>query len=300
MLIHVRHRTRYHYDQPAKSIIQALRLMPRNHEGQYVRRWQIDLDHDGTLRPGEDAFGNVLHMLSLDGPLSDLCLTVEGEVDMQDTNGILRGTCERFPPDFYLRETPLTAPDAAIVDFAQSTLTRNGGNALKALHSMLGSLHLDMIFDPQPTDTTTTAADAFAMKRGVCQDLSHVFIAAARVLGIPARYVGGYLMRSDDAIHQEAGHAWAEAYIPGLGWVGFDPANGICPTESHVRVGIGLDYLGAAPIRGARLGGSSEQMAVEVSVGQSAAQIGQSEPSHQIQWPKPAAAATQAAQQFQA
>jgi transglutaminase-like putative cysteine protease len=296
MLIHVRHRTRYHYDQPVKTVIQALRLMPRSHEGQYVRRWQIDLDHDGTLRPGEDAFGNVLHMLSLDGPLSDLCLTVEGEVDMQDTNGILRGTCERFPPEFYLRETPLTHADAAIVDFAQSTLAKNGGNALKTLHAMLAALHLDMAFDTQPTDTTTTAADAFAMKRGVCQDLSHVFVAAARVLGIPARYVGGYLMRSDDVIHQEAGHAWSEAYIPGLGWVGFDPANGVCPTESHIRVGIGLDYLGAAPIRGARKGVANEKMAVEVTVADSY----QGDPTHQTQWQKPATAVEQASQQFQA
>jgi transglutaminase-like putative cysteine protease len=296
MLIHVRHRTRYHYDQPAKAIIQALRLMPRNHEGQYVRRWQIDLDHDGTLRPGEDAFGNLMHMLSLDGPIRDLCLTVEGEVDMQDTNGILRGTCERFPPQFYLRETQLTRADAAIADFARDLSARHGGNVLKTLHAMLASLHLDMTFDTEPTDTTTSAADAFALKRGVCQDLAHVFVAAARVLGIPARYVGGYLMRSDEAIHQEAGHAWAEAHVPGLGWVGFDPANGICPTESHVRVGIGLDYLGAAPIRGARLGGARERMAVEVTVADSY----QENQDHQTSWQPPPEAAQQASQQFQA
>ncbi|TDQ83341.1 transglutaminase-like putative cysteine protease [Dongia mobilis] len=299
MLIHVRHRTRYHYEQPVKSIIQALRLMPRNHEGQYVRRWQIDLDHDGTLRPGEDAFGNVMHMLSLDGPIQDLCLTVEGEVDMQDTNGILRGTCERFPPQFFLRETPLTRADAAITEFARDLFGRHGGNALKTLHALLATLHLDMAFDTEPTDTSTSAADAFALKRGVCQDLSHVFIAAARVLNIPARYVGGYLMRSDEAIHQEAGHAWAEAHIPGLGWVGFDPANGICPTESHIRVGIGLDYLGAAPIRGARLGGASEKMAVEVTVADSHldSQNGQ---DNQIRWQRPPETARQASQQFQA
>ena len=296
MLIHVRHRTHYHYDQPVKSIIQALRLMPRNHEGQYVRRWQIELDQDGTLRQGEDAFGNVMHMLSLDGPISELCLTVEGEVDMQDTNGILRGTFERFPPDFYLRETPLTHADPAITDFAQGIAAESGGNALKSLHGLLAALHRDMMFETGQTDTATSAAEAFALKRGVCQDLGHVFIAAARILGIPARYVGGYLMRSDDAIHQEAGHAWTEAFIAGLGWVGFDPANGICPTESHIRVGIGLDYLGAAPIRGARRGGASERMAVEVTVADSY----QQPPTHQTQWQKPQAAIEQAGQQFQA
>lgn len=296
MLIHVRHRTRYHYDQPATSIIQALRLMPRNHEGQYVRRWQIDLDQDGTLRQSEDAFGNVMHMLSLDGPLSDLSLTVEGEVDMQDTNAILRGTVERFPPEFYLRETPLTQADDAITDFARSIAAKSGGNGLKSLHVLLGALHLDVAFETGRTDTATSAAEAFALKRGVCQDLSHIFIATARLLGIPARYVGGYLMRSDDAIHQEAGHAWAEAHVPELGWVGFDPANGICPTESHIRVGIGLDYLGAAPIRGARRGGASEQMAVEVTVADSY----QQPQAHQTQWQKPQTEIDQAGQQFQA
>ena len=104
----------------------------------------------------------------------------------------------------------------------------------------------------------TTAAEAFALKRGVCQDLTHVFIAAARHLGVPARYVGGYFHRADGVTQQDAGHAWAEAHVPALGWVAFDPANGICATDAHVRVAVGLDYLGAAPVRGARRGGGNE------------------------------------------
>ena len=89
---------------------------------------------------------------------------------------------------------------------------------------------------------------------GVCQDLTHIFIGCARYLGIPARYVSGYFVRVDGVVDQDAGHAWAEAKVPGLGWIGFDPANGICITDAHVRVAIGLDYLGAAPIRGSRWG----------------------------------------------
>ena len=105
--------------------------------------------------------------------------------------------------------------------------------------------------------------EAFALKRGVCQDLTHVFIAAARSLGIPARYVGGYFHRNDGVIEQDAGHAWAEAFVPELGWVAFDPANGICATDAHVRVAVGLDYLGAAPVRGTRYGGAGETLAVK-------------------------------------
>ena len=119
----------------------------------------------------------------------------------------------------------------------------------------------------------TTAAEAFALRRGVCQDLTHIFIAAARCLGMPARYIGGYFHRVDGVTQQEAGHAWAEAFVPELGWIAFDPANGICTTDAHVRVAAGLDYLGAAPVRGTRYGGGGEQLAVAVHVDQTARQM---------------------------
>jgi transglutaminase-like putative cysteine protease len=130
-----------------------------------------------------------------------------------------------------------------------------------------------MTFDVTPTQTSTTAAEAFALKRGVCQDLTHVFIATARHLGVPARYVGGYFHRADGVTQQDAGHAWAEAHVPALGWIGFDPANGICTTQAHVRVAVGLDYLGAAPVRGARRGGGTESLTVNVLVDQAARQV---------------------------
>ena len=100
-----------------------------------------------------------------------------------------------------------------------------------------------------------------------------MFIAAARHLGVPARYVGGYFHRADGVTQQDAGHAWAEAYVPALGWIAFDPANGICTTNAHVRVAVGLDYLGAAPVRGARRGGGTESLTVNVLVDQAARQV---------------------------
>ena len=135
-----------------------------------------------------------------------------------------------------------------------------GDDTLKLLHALLARLHDEMTFDTDPTHAATTAAEAFALKRGVCQDLTHIFIAAARSLGIPARYVGGYFHRDDGVIEQDAGHAWAEAFVPDLGWVAFDAANGICATDAHVRVAVGLDYLGAAPVRGTRYGGGGETL----------------------------------------
>jgi transglutaminase-like putative cysteine protease len=130
------------------------------------------------------------------------------------------------------------------------------------------ALNREITFDTDPTHAATTAAQAFTLRRGVCQDITHIFIAAARALGIPARYVGGHFHRADGVTSQEAGHAWAEAHVENLGWVGFDPTNGISTTESHVRVAVGLDYLGAAPVRGARFGGSGETLTVAVRVDQ--------------------------------
>jgi transglutaminase-like putative cysteine protease len=126
----------------------------------------------------------------------------------------------------------------------------------------------DMKFDEDPTHSGTSAIEAFALKRGVCQDYAHIFIACARSAGVPARFISGHFSRSDGEIHQEAGHAWAEAFVPDLGWVGFDAANGICITDAHIRVAVGLDYLGAAPVRGTRYGGGAETLSVAVKVEQ--------------------------------
>jgi len=272
MRIRVSHETRYRYDTPTHGVIQTLRLTPRNHDGQFVADWRIDVSEDCRLDVHEDAFGNITHTFTVEGPFADLSVAVEGEVDVQDTAGVIRGAVERFPPSLYLRATPLTMADEAIADFARETRSRETGT-LAILHALLGRINREMTYDNDPTHAATTAAEAFALKRGVCQDLTHVFIAAARYLDIPARYVGGYFHRADGVVDQDAGHAWAEVHVPTLGWVAFDPANGICGTDAHVRVAIGLDYLGAAPVRGTRYGGGAETMAVKVRVDQAARQV---------------------------
>lgn len=272
MRIRISHTTSYRYEEPASGVIQTLRLTPRNHEGQYVVAWRIDLSENCRIDRHEDAFGNIMQVFTADGPISELRLTVEGEVETRDTAGVIRGTVERFPPSLYLRETPLTRCDAAIAALAHEAREAADGDPLKTMHELVRRLHEDMAFDPDPTGTTTVACDAYALKRGVCQDFSHICIAAARSIGVPARYIGGHFHRNDGVADQNAGHAWAEAHIPELGWVAFDPANGICTTDAHVRVAVGLDYLGAAPVRGSRHGGGKESMEVAVKVAQSARQ----------------------------
>jgi transglutaminase-like putative cysteine protease len=273
MRLRIRHGTVYHYSNAAKGVIQTLRLAPRNHEGQYVTNWRIDVSEDCKLYLHEDAFGNITHNFTAEGTFTELGVHVNGEVETLDTGGIVRGTVERFPPSLYLRETPLTQPDPAILDFAQTVKSAAGDEVLKLLHTMLAHVHSEITYDTDPTKVSTTAIEAFTLKRGVCQDLTHIFISAIRSLGIPARYIGGYFHRIDDALDQEAGHAWAEAFVPDLGWVAFDPANGISTTDAHVRVAVGLDYLGVTPIRGTRYGGGTESMAVRVRVAQAMRQM---------------------------
>ena len=206
-------------------------------------------------------------------PFSELAVAVEGEVETRDTQGVVRGVVERFPPSLYLRTTALTTPDPNIAGFAAANRDVAGGDILDLLHRMLARLHADMTRDRATFRAAITAAQAFSAKHGAGRDFAHVFIAAARSLGIPARYVGGYFRCDDEASEQEAGHAWAEAFVPTLGWVAFDAANGLCATDAHVRVAVGLDELSAAPLRGTRYGGAGEALSVKVRVEQAAQQI---------------------------
>jgi len=270
MRIRISHATTYRYDTPPKGVTQLLRLTPRNHDGQYVVDWRIDLSEDCQLHRHDDAFGNITHAFTADGPFNELTVAVYGDVETQDTHGLVQGTIERFPPAMFLRETDLTQPDSAIVNFAEGVRASAaaGGDTVALLHTLMRELNREITFDTSPTQTVTTAAQSFALRRGVCQDLTHIFIAAARQLGIPTRYIGGHFWRADGVTAQEAGHAWAEAHVDNLGWVGFDPTNGISTTEAHVRVAVGLDYLGAAPVRGTRYGGGGESLQVAVQVEQ--------------------------------
>ena len=267
MRLRIAHSTTYRYEPPATSVIQILRMTPGNHDGQYVVDWQIDVSTDSRLDMHEDAFGNVTHVMT-HGAIKDVTITVGGLIETHDTGGVLRGTDERFPPSLFLRPTALTAVNPAMESFARELRAESEGDALGFLHALMTQISEHMTFDEDPTHSGTSAIEAFGLRRGVCQDYAHIFIACARSGGVPARFVSGHFLRSDGMVNQQAGHAWAEAFVPDLGWVGFDAANGICTTDAHARVAIGLDYLGAAPVRGTRYGGGTETLAVTVRVEQ--------------------------------
>ncbi|MGF6226059.1 transglutaminase-like putative cysteine protease [Inquilinus ginsengisoli] len=272
MRLLIRHETRYRYDAPVTRTLQTLRLTPRSHDGQEVLRWRVVPPAGASLAAGgEDGFGNIVAMLSLERPHDALTLLVEGEVVTRDTGGVVTGAEERFPPAFYLRPSPLAGTDAALIALAEEAAA-GGREPLALAHALMLAVHGRIAFRPGLTHAATTAAEALAAGVGVCQDHTHVFLACARHLGLPARYVSGYLLMADGSVEQAAGHAWAEAFVDGLGWVGFDAANGICPTEHYVRIAVGLDYRDTMPIRGLRQGGGAEALEVLVRVGQSQTQ----------------------------
>ncbi|PVE26019.1 transglutaminase [Microvirga sp. KLBC 81] len=264
MRIRITHETVYRYSEPAKSAIQWLRLTPRGHEGQTVLSWNIDVDCEAKLLRREDWYGNIAHSLFVAGPVEQITLRVAGEIETTDTAGIIRGGVERFPELFYLRQTPLTQDNAVIREFAEE-IAGGSSNPLDLAHALTGAIGERLRFDTDATHPATTATEAFTAGHGVCQDFTHVYLAAARFLGIPARYVSGYLHKPGEP-QQEAGHAWAEAFIPDLGWVSFDPANGVSATEHYVRLATGLDYLDAAPVRGSYYGISREALDVRLRI----------------------------------
>jgi transglutaminase-like putative cysteine protease len=266
MRIAIRHTTLYHCDPPARSI-QALRLVPQSLRGQKVLAWALHLEGAEAGLRYVDAFGNQVALAASHGPVAEVTVTAEGVVETADTAGVLGFPAEAVVPAVCLRETKLTAPDAAIRKFAVSCRRES---ALATLHALLDGLHEQVAYETGTTASSTTAAEAFAAKRGVCQDHAHVFIAASRALGLPARYATGYLLT--DAAEAAAHHAWAEALAPDIGWIGFDPANGQCPTERYVRLAVGLDALEAAPVRGVRMGAAVERLEVSVAVNTSQSQ----------------------------
>ena len=260
MRLQIDYLTRYTYDRPAAGIVQVLRVTPPSIDGQHVADWRVDTDADGWLNGFTDAHGNLCHSFYAAQPLPSLTIRVRGEVHTSDSAGVV-GAHGGLPPPLYLRTTDLTAPDDSIRRLAAEASAADG--AVARAHALMAAIHAAMTFDADATGPRTDAASAWAGGRGVCQDYAHVMIAAARAMGTPARYVSGHFV-SDDRAVTTAGHAWAELWIDGLGWVGFDPTHGICPAERHVRVAVGLDYLDAAPFRGARRGGGSERMDVTV------------------------------------
>ena len=264
MRLAIRHTTRYAYDAPIAYAVQEVRLTPSDHAGQRVLSWAVE-GEGRKLSAFTDGYGNLTHLFSVRRMHDAAEIVALGEVETQDTNGVVAGTNEGLPAAFYTRTTRFTEADEDLAALAEAVRDNVADDPVAAMHDLMRLIRERVAFEVGPTGVTTTAAETLAAGHGVCQDFAHIMLACARRLGLPARYVSGYLWTGADVL-AEAGHAWAEVSIPCLGWVGFDPANGVSPTDAYVRVGSGLDYAAIAPVRGVRRGIARERLDVEVRV----------------------------------
>jgi transglutaminase-like putative cysteine protease len=256
MKLSISHDTSYNYQSQVRASIQYLRLTPQQTERQRVFRWDLELPRPVVAQT--DPYGNILHVLTLDEPHDAIVIRARGEVEINEHCETEHSDASPLP---FLRTTRLTQADDALLDFARRHVGNRRDRA--ALAELMHALGEHMIYAPGATLVDSTAAESFAGRAGVCQDHSHAFLACARSLGIPARYVSGYLL-TDDSEHL-ASHAWVEAWLDGS-WYSFDVTNQLIRPERHLKLAVGLDYLDACPVRGMRRGGGCELMHARVQV----------------------------------
>jgi transglutaminase-like putative cysteine protease len=265
MRLLINHKTVYAYQEPAARIALKLRLFPSAMRSQHTEDWCVMINGQPVEKWLNNSAGDVSAHWHEAGPLQVLLIEASGLVITRDDHGIVQGLKSAVPIGAYLRSTSMTAPDAAITALAE---TVQGGTTLEMLHSLSAAIQDQVEYQPGVTDWETSAAQAVAIGQGVCQDQAQVFIAAARHKGVPARYVAGYYLADKDAEALHETHAWAEAYVPDLGWVGFDVTNGICVTDHHVRLCSGMDAHDAAPVRGAVFGSKDIAIDADVVIGE--------------------------------
>lgn len=266
MRISVRHSTHYRYDANGAQSVQHLRLTPFSDSGQTVLDWRIDAPGIESALSYTDACDNLVHLITNHGQHGDITITASGTIETQDNHGVVGNPVETMPARVYLRQTDLTTPSPAIRKLATVV---NTDDPISGFHDLMAAIREAVDYKIGITETHMPAAEALALGEGVCQDHAHIFISTARHLGFPARYVSGYLLLEEED-DSEAHHAWAEVMVDPVGWIGFDVSNGICPTDHHIRLSVGLDSRSAAPIRGVRWGASEEELDVDVQVDRAA------------------------------
>lgn len=272
MRIAISHTTHYRFDSPVRHGLQRLRLTPRSSGVQEVMTWEVQVEGAVVEASYDDHNQNHTQLVAFGPETREIVLTCRGLVETHDTAGIIGKHTGFMPLWVFRNQTVLTEPGPRIKALASRFSLDAapvggpvGGNALEVLHGLSDEIAAAVAYEAGHTEADTTGEAALALGLGVCQDHAHIFISAARHMGIPARYVSGYLLM-DDRTMQDAGHAWAEAHVEGLGWVGFDVSNAICPDQRYVRVAVGADYRDAAPVTSLSQGGGAGELRVELCV----------------------------------
>ncbi|MGB7433220.1 MAG: transglutaminase family protein [Ahrensia sp.] len=266
MKLSIEHTTTYRYDKPISYALQKLRLTPKSRVGHEVINWETIITGGTKQAVYDDHHANLVELVSFEPGRTEFTIQSKGVVETTDNHGITGQNKGFVPLWLFQRSTDLTKAGNGVKHLLKG-FSIDPDDQIGSLHALSKLVLEKVTYQGGATEVNSSAEEVIKAGAGVCQDHAHVFIAAARHLGHPARYVSGYLMMNEVVI-QDATHAWVEAYVEGVGWVGFDVSNGISPDERYVRVATGLDYSEAAPISGLMRGGSEEELLVSLQVQQ--------------------------------
>src|SRR5712664_3610633 len=264
MKLEIVHETRYRYVSPIAETVMEVRLQPMEGNGQRCVKFDLDVSSGLEPRAYRDGYGNNVHYFNLVRPHARLNVTsrsvVETGLDPDADPG------EELVQDFLRFRAPVKDVPGVLELASRHPITdhESGPDVERALDELTITINREFAYDRAVTNVYSAVDDVLALRAGVCQDFAHLFIAIARAMGVPARYVSGYIHDPGVTGHAVASHAWAEAWVPTRGWVGFDATHPIRTTEHHVRLAVGRDYTDAAPTRGVYVGSATGTMAIRV------------------------------------
>lgn len=278
----IQHNTRFHYSEPITESVMELRMHPLTEGLQGCLRFKLLTSPAARLTEYRDYLGNTVHFFDIPGQHSQLTITAEAVVeiglfpplpDALSENAWAELDARTVRGEFWesLHPGELTQPSAGLRQFARELDMRRGGDPLTLVRELNARLYAAFDYDQETTTVDSTIDEVLAARRGVCQDFTHVMAALVRGVGIPCRYVSGYLYHEksyQDRSVPDATHAWVEAWLPSLGWVGFDPTNNVLAESRHIRVAVGRDYADVPPTHGIFKGDAESALEVEVHVQQ--------------------------------
>jgi len=262
MKLKINHKTEYSFEEGPFSGLQQIRKTPYSDASQTVTDWSLHLKGASEELNFTDQFANHVNLISIEPWTKKLVIECEGQVEVKDNGGILGYEHSNMYLWVWTEQTTSTKPGPRIKNLAKGLSLRN---SIDEIHKFMELVNSSLEFQKNTTNAKTSAEEALKTGSGVCQDFTNIFIACCRLCGYPARYVSGFLLLKNKKV-QEAMHAWAEVFIDGLGWVGFDTTNNISPDDKYVRVAIGRDYTDSAPIRGLTTGVKDECLSVSIMV----------------------------------
>ncbi len=256
----ISHLTKYCYQKKIDYSINALRLYPQNNISQQVHEWEVKAQ--GNLKHSTDGFGNICHHFNLFYPTDNLVISANGVVTSNNINLIPNQDAE-IDPCFYLQSFSKSTANSEMQIFALD-YTAQYETKYEKVFALMQAIHKYIKYSPNSTNTETAAQQAFTQQAGVCQDFSHIFLACARSIGIPVRYVSGYFYSPEQ--HHLASHAWIDAAVSNNQWLSLDVTNNITTNHKHIRIAVGPEYKNIAPIKGIQLGGEYEKMSVDINI----------------------------------